>query len=76
MQTSDAPGQFQTFAVRPQLLKEGKTSTRLVRTDHFGLRDLHELPNAEELRTRHLPTAPRSQSESAEPRPTTPAALT
>ena len=25
--------------------------------EHFGLRDLHELPNAEELRTRHLPTA-------------------
>lgn len=26
--------------------------------DHFGLRNLDELPNAEELRTRHLPTAP------------------
>ncbi len=25
--------------------------------EHFGLRDLEELPNAEELRTRHLPTA-------------------
>jgi mannose-6-phosphate isomerase-like protein (cupin superfamily) len=36
MQTSDTPGQFQTFAVRPQLLKEGKTSTRLVRTDHLN----------------------------------------
>ena len=36
MQTSDAPGQFQTFAVRPQQLKEGKTSTRLVRTDHLN----------------------------------------
>src|SRR5713101_4647305 len=27
--------------------------------EHFGLRDLNELPNAEELRTRYLPTAPR-----------------
>ncbi|MEP7013968.1 MAG: SMC-Scp complex subunit ScpB [Verrucomicrobiota bacterium] len=27
--------------------------------DHFGLRNLDELPNVEELRTRHLPTAPR-----------------
>ncbi len=27
--------------------------------DHFGLRHLDELPNVEELRTRHLPTAPR-----------------
>ena len=27
--------------------------------EHFGLRDLDELPNAEELRTRYLPTAPR-----------------
>ena len=26
--------------------------------EHFGLRDLDELPNAEELRTRYLPTAP------------------
>ena len=26
--------------------------------EHFGLRDLNELPNAEELRTRYLPTAP------------------
>jgi segregation and condensation protein B len=25
--------------------------------EHFGLRNLEELPNAEELRTRHLPTA-------------------
>jgi segregation and condensation protein B len=25
--------------------------------DHFGLRDLDELPNVEELRTRHLPVA-------------------
>jgi mannose-6-phosphate isomerase-like protein (cupin superfamily) len=36
MQTTDAPGQFQTFEVKPQLLKEGKTSTRLVRTDHLN----------------------------------------
>ena len=27
--------------------------------DHFGLRRLEELPNIEELRNRHLPTAPR-----------------
>ena len=27
---------FQTFAVAPQLLKHGKTSTRLVRTDHIN----------------------------------------
>jgi segregation and condensation protein B len=27
--------------------------------DHFGLRSLDELPNVEELRTRHLPVAPR-----------------
>jgi segregation and condensation protein B len=30
--------------------------------EHFGLRDLDELPNAEELRTRYLPTAPRKES--------------
>ena len=29
--------------------------------DHFGLRHLDELPNVEELRTRHLPVAPRPQ---------------
>jgi len=29
--------------------------------DHFGLRNLEELPNVVELRTRHLPTAPRPQ---------------
>jgi segregation and condensation protein B len=29
--------------------------------DHFGLRNLDELPNVEELRTRHLPLAPRPQ---------------
>lgn len=28
--------------------------------EHFGLRNLDELPNAEELRTRYLPTAPRT----------------
>src|SRR2546423_3708006 len=27
--------------------------------DHFGLRNLNELPNVEELRTRHLPVSPR-----------------
>jgi segregation and condensation protein B len=32
--------------------------------DHFGLRTLDELPNVEELRTRHLPVA-RSTAESA-----------
>lgn len=31
--------------------------------DHFGLRNLDELPNVEELRTRHLPMAPRPQPE-------------
>jgi segregation and condensation protein B len=30
--------------------------------EHFGLRDLNELPNVEELRTRHLPTAPRKEA--------------
>ena len=29
--------------------------------EHFGLRDLDELPNAEELRTRYLPVAPRKE---------------
>ena len=29
--------------------------------EHFGLRDLEELPNAQELRTRYLPTAPRAE---------------
>jgi segregation and condensation protein B len=28
--------------------------------DHFGLRTVDELPNVEELRTRHLPVAPRA----------------
>jgi segregation and condensation protein B len=39
--------------------------------DHFGLRHLDELPNVEELRTRHLPKAPRSTPEAS---PSTPAA--
>jgi segregation and condensation protein B len=39
--------------------------------EHFGLRDLDELPNAEELRTRYLPTAPRKEMPAAEE--TTPA---
>jgi segregation and condensation protein B len=34
--------------------------------DHFGLRNLDELPNVEELRTRHLPVAPRPQPPPAE----------
>ena len=44
--------------------------------EHFGLRDLDELPNAEELRTRYLPTAPRKEvaapveAAPAEPAPT------
>ncbi|MEY2550910.1 MAG: segregation and condensation protein [Verrucomicrobiota bacterium] len=29
--------------------------------EHFGLRDLNELPNAEELRTRYLPVAQRKE---------------
>ena len=33
--------------------------------EHFGLRDLDELPNAEELRTRYLPTAPRPEPPAA-----------
>jgi segregation and condensation protein B len=30
--------------------------------EHFGLRNLDELPNAEELRKRYLPVSPRSQT--------------
>lgn len=30
------PSPFQTFSVQPQLLEHGKTSTRLVRTDHLN----------------------------------------
>src|SRR5262245_38737233 len=33
--------------------------------DHFRLRNLDELPNVEELRTRHLPKAPRQTQESS-----------
>jgi segregation and condensation protein B len=33
--------------------------------EHFGLRNLDELPNAEELRKRYLPVAPRPPAESA-----------
>lgn len=41
--------------------------------EHFGLRDLDELPNAEELRTRYLPTAPRKEEPPpAEPAPAEP----
>jgi segregation and condensation protein B len=43
--------------------------------EHFGLRDLNELPNAEELRTRYLPVAPPKEAPvpeevPAEPGPT------
>src|SRR5438045_7729870 len=42
--------------------------------EHFGLRDLDELPNAEELRTRYLPMAPRKEAAPpAEPAPAEPA---
>jgi len=42
--------------------------------EHFGLRDLDELPNAEELRTRYLPAAPRKGTAPAtEPAPAEPA---
>jgi segregation and condensation protein B len=41
--------------------------------EHFGLRDLNELPNAEELRTRYLPVAPRKEEPVAEEAPATPA---
>jgi mannose-6-phosphate isomerase-like protein (cupin superfamily) len=36
MDSSTPPSPFQTFSVAPQLLKHGKTSTRLVRTDHLN----------------------------------------
>ena len=35
--------------------------------EHFGLRNLDELPNSEELRRRHLPTAPVPARVAAEP---------
>lgn len=31
--------------------------------DHFGLRNLTELPNAEELKRRHLPSAPKAEAQ-------------
>ena len=45
--------------------------------EHFGLRNLDELPNAEELRTRYFPVAPRKEgvaSNETESAPTEPAA--
>src|SRR6201981_2543841 len=39
--------------------------------DHFGLRNLDELPNVEELRTRHLPVSPRPTAAATEDRGTT-----
>src|SRR5436309_10917612 len=45
--------------------------------DQFGLRNLDELPNVEELRTRHLPVSPRSQGPTegiVQAGPSTPAA--
>ena len=44
--------------------------------EHFGLRNLDELPNAEELRTRYLPVAPRKEPATpaeTEPAPAEPA---
>jgi len=41
--------------------------------EHFGLRDLDELPNAEELRTRYLPSATSPKSASAADASTPPA---
>src|SRR5437879_10471904 len=39
--------------------------------DHFGLRNLDELPNVEELRTRYLPVSPRPPVVATEDRGTT-----
>jgi mannose-6-phosphate isomerase-like protein (cupin superfamily) len=36
MHADELLARFQTFAVKPQLLTQGKTSTRLVRTDHLN----------------------------------------
>ncbi len=48
--------------------------TTQVFLEHFGLRDLDELPNAVELRTRYLPTAPRKEADApVEPAPAEPA---
>jgi segregation and condensation protein B len=41
--------------------------------DHFGLRNLEELPNVTELRTRHLPAAPRPEPPPATEEVTAPA---
>ncbi|MFL6540725.1 MAG: SMC-Scp complex subunit ScpB [Chthoniobacterales bacterium] len=41
--------------------------------DHFGLKNLDELPNAEELRKRYLPTAPKPEGEVAAAPPVEPA---
>lgn len=41
--------------------------------DHFGLRNLDELPNVEELRTRQLPKAARPTAETTAPTPSEPA---
>src|SRR2546423_6210390 len=44
--------------------------------DHFGLRKLDELPNIEELRTRHLPVArPPASSANSSPPQSTPATI-
>jgi segregation and condensation protein B len=40
--------------------------------DHFGLRNLDELPNVEELRTRNLPVASRPSPEPSESTPASP----
>src|SRR5436190_24386252 len=40
--------------------------------EHFGLRDLDELPNAEELRTRYLLAAPRKEAPVPEEAPSEP----
>jgi segregation and condensation protein B len=37
--------------------------------DHFGLRNLTELPNAEELKKRHLPVAPKPEPQPNAPEP-------
>ena len=44
--------------------------------EHFGLRNLDELPNAEELRTRHFPGAAPNAPVSAAPPPASEVAVT
>src|SRR5213594_118917 len=44
--------------------------------DHFGLRNLDELPNVEELRRRHLPLAPRQFAGVAHAEPRSPTVAT